>query len=250
MKPTEWFADETFWEAFAPFMFDDTRWMLAEPEVEGICRLTGIEPPAEVLDLCCGVGRHSLVFARKGFRVTGVDITASYLEAARESALAEGLELSLIHADARRFSRPGAFALCVNLGASFGYFSDPNEDLALLRRCRKNLAPRGFLVLETIGKETAARSFVPEECIMREGWEVRAQYSIVGEWEKLGNRWTARKGGTIIERQFDIRLYSALELRMLLARAGFGNIRIFGSLAGSPYDQDADMLVATAQVQG
>lgn len=247
MEHTEWFADETFWEAFAPFMFDDTRWMLAEMEVEGICRLTGIEPPAEVLDLCCGVGRHSLEFARKGFRVTGVDITASYLEAARESAQTEGLELTFIRADARRFSQPEAFALCVNLGASFGYFSDPKEDLALLRRCRKNLAPGGFLVLETIGKETAARTFVPEECIERHGWEVRARYSVVGEWEKLGNRWTARNQDSFIEREFEIRLYSAFELRMLLARAGFGNIRIYGSLSGRPYDQDADMLVAVAQ---
>ncbi|MCX8013376.1 MAG: class I SAM-dependent methyltransferase, partial [Rectinema sp.] len=94
VEHTEWFTDETFWETFAPFMFDENRWMLAEPEVDSICALTGIEPPAQVLDLCCGTGRHSLAFARKGFAVTGVDITASYLEAARESAQAEGLKLT------------------------------------------------------------------------------------------------------------------------------------------------------------
>ncbi len=44
-------------------------------------RLRGDE---KILDLACGFGRHSLELARRGFSVTGVDITPSYIEFARE----------------------------------------------------------------------------------------------------------------------------------------------------------------------
>jgi SAM-dependent methyltransferase len=249
VKKHEWFEDEGFWDAFAPFMFDETRWALADPEVEHILALTGIQPPAKVLDLCCGVGRHSLAFARRGFQVTGVDITASYLEAARESAKAEKLAIEFAQADARQFVRPGEFALCVNLGASFGYFSDAREDFGLLKRCRENLAPGGALVLETIGKETAARDFVEEEKIAHDGWEASARYSIIGEWEKLGNFWKAQKEALVLERSFAIRLYSGTELRALLRKAGFAHIEIYGDLDGRAYDQHATMLVAAGKLR-
>jgi SAM-dependent methyltransferase len=243
----EWFQDESFWDEFAPFMFDETRWTMADTEVERIIALSGIAPPAKVLDLCCGVGRHSLAFARRGFTVTGVDITKSYLEAARESAAAENLEIEFIHEDGRSFRRPGEFALCVNLGASFGYFSDADDDALVLRRCRENLAASGAFVLETIGKETAARAFVESETVERDGWKASARYSVVGDWEKLGNAWRAQKENTVYEQSFAIRLYAGTELRELLLRAGFGNPALYGDLDGRAYDQRAEMLVAEAR---
>jgi len=53
--------------------------------------LLALAPGARVLDLCCGVGQHSLEFARRGFQATGVDRTASYLEEVQRRATEEGL---------------------------------------------------------------------------------------------------------------------------------------------------------------
>jgi len=47
-----------------------------------------------------------------------------------------------------------------------------------------------------------------------------------------------------IDRSFVQRLYSGTEMRDLLARTGFRNIQILGSLEGSPYDQGAKSLIA------
>ncbi len=228
-------------------MFDEARWAMAETEVEQIRVLSGVEPPAKVLDLCCGVGRHSLAFARRGFTVTGVDITASYLEAARESAAAENLEIEFVHEDGCAFRRPGEFALCIDLGASFGYFSDADDDALMLRRCWENLVAGGVLVLETIGKETAARAFVESETVEHDGWTVSARYHVMDDWEKLGNAWRAQKGNTVYERSFSIRLYAGTELRSLLLGAGFETVALYGDLDGRPYDQRAQMLVAVAR---
>jgi len=243
----EWFQDERFWDEFAPFMFDETRWNLADLEVARVLALTGVAPPAPVLDLCCGVGRHSLAFARLGFTVTGVDLIPSYLEAARESAASEGFSIEFIQADARDFCVREAYALCVNLGASFGYNEDIEDDARILRRCRENLMPGGVFVLETIGKETVARVFTETERLSRDGWDISARYDILGDWEKLGNSWRASKAGTVYERSFAIRLYSGTEIRQALFDAGFDDVALFGDLDGRRYDQHAEMQVAVAR---
>jgi len=58
-----------------------------------------------VLELACGPGRHALEFARRGYRVTGVDRTARYLETAREKAGEEGLDVEWVEADMRTLRR-------------------------------------------------------------------------------------------------------------------------------------------------
>ncbi len=243
----EWFEDEGFWNVFAPLMFDENRWAETPAVVDSVERLAGIRPPATVLDACCGPGRHCLEFARRGYRVTGVDITASYLEAARESARDEGADIEFLREDMRGFRRPGAFDLCVNLFNSFGYFSDPAQDEGMLRNIRESLRPGGRLVLEMVGKETAARDFIEGEWFERGGWTVLTEFTVEGAWEGLRNRWILIRGSERIDRSFVQRLYSAGEMRALLERAGFRDVRILGSLEGNPYDHKAKSLVARAE---
>jgi len=247
MEGGEWFEDEAFWNVFAPLMFDEKRWAETPAVVDALERLAGTRPGDSVLDACCGPGRHSLEFARRGYRVTGVDITKSYLQAARESAEDEGADIEFLQADLRNFRRPESFDLCVNLFNSFGYFSDPAQEEDMLRNIRMSLRPGGRFVLEMLGKETAVRDFTEGEWFERNGWTILTEYEVVGAWEGLKNRWVLLRGSERIDRSFVQRLYSGTEMRDLLTRAGFRNIRIRGSLEGAPYDQDARSLVALAE---
>jgi len=242
----EWFEDPEFWNIFAPLMFDEKRWAETSGVVDAVERLAGSVPGDTVLDACCGPGRHSLEFARRGYWVTGVDLMDSYLEAARESALVEGADIEFLRADMREFRRPGAFDLAVNLFNSFGYFADPGQDLDMLRNIRASLRPGGRFVLEMLGKETAVRDYIEGEWFERDGWTVLTEYSVVGAWEGLRNRWVLIRGAERIDRSFVQRLYSGTETAALLTRAGFGEVRILGSLEGAPYDRKALSLVALA----
>jgi SAM-dependent methyltransferase len=246
MPSGEWFEDEEFWTAYAPIMFDEARWAEVPAVVDAIEALARPTPGCPVLDACCGPGRHSLELASRGYEVTGIDITDAYLEAARESAAGLGA-ITFLHADIRELEMPAAFDLAINLYTSFGYFPDPAEDLAALRRLREALKKGGALVLETTGKETAARDFIAGESFERGGWEVRTEFAVVGAWEGLRNRWILTRGGERVDRSFDLRLYSGTELRAALLGAGFAEVRIFGGLDGSPYDQAARSLVALAR---
>jgi SAM-dependent methyltransferase len=246
MAAGEWFEDEEFWTEYAPIMFDEARWAEVPAVVDALERLCPLPPGASVLDACCGPGRHSVELASRGYEVTGIDITGAYLEAARESA--SGLaNARFVRADIREFDMPGAFDLAINLYTSFGYFSDPSEDGEALRRLRRSLKAGGHLVLETTGKETAARDFTAGESFERGGWEVRTEFEVIGAWEGLRNRWILSRGDELVDRSFALRLYSGTELRAALLDAGFAEVRILGGLDGSPYDQAAKSLVALAR---
>ncbi|MGO8693619.1 MAG: class I SAM-dependent methyltransferase [Rectinemataceae bacterium] len=236
-------------------MFDEERWAEVPGVVDSLERLAEIAAGASVLDACCGPGRHSIELASRGYRVTGVDITETYLEAARESATGLGLPLEFFKADIRNFVRPDCFDLAINLYTSFGYFSSPEEDLIALGNIRRSLRSGGVFVLETSGKETAVRDFTEGERFERAGWMVQTEYEVVGAWEGLRNRWILTRADPLdpegreetIDRSFVLRLYSATELKAVLLRAGFSSVELYGSLEGARYDQNAIGLVAMAR---
>src|SRR5689334_3318427 len=116
---TEWFANEAFWQETYSFMFPDTRLAAAPSEVEQIITLSGRDK-GRVLDLACGPGRHSVAFARRGFRVTGVDRSPFLLERARANARDADVDVEWIESDMRDFRRPDAFDLAICLFTSFG----------------------------------------------------------------------------------------------------------------------------------
>ena len=83
--PSNW------WQTFFSGMFVES-WlhMISEEqtqvEAEFIKKELGISPPAKILDVPCGGGRHSLALAAAGYQMTGVDISSDFLRAARSKA--------------------------------------------------------------------------------------------------------------------------------------------------------------------
>src|SRR6185503_17029472 len=88
-----------------------------------------LDPGARVLDVACGHGRHSLELARRGFAVTGVDLSARSIAVAREAAEREGLRATFVERDARDLDFDGEFDAAVNLFTSaIGYFDEEAEN--------------------------------------------------------------------------------------------------------------------------
>jgi SAM-dependent methyltransferase len=243
-----WFADAAFWTDYAPLLFGSERWAEVPAVVDSILALSGAQPGSAVLDMCCGPGRHALEFASRGHRVVGVDITGPYIEAARDSARAMGLSAEFIQADARSWSRPAAFNLALNLFTSFGYFGTKAEDSLLLENVRESLAPGGVFVMDLVGKETAARDFTEGEWFERDGRLILTEFTVVGAWEGLCNRWVMVDGDRRVDRSWVQRLYAATELRDSLTAAGFASVDTFGTWAGAPYGASAERLIAVARV--
>jgi SAM-dependent methyltransferase len=243
---TVWHEQDLFWQTVP--LFDQEHLEAAPAEVDAFITLLGIVPPAAVLDLCCGVGRHSLELARHGFQVTGVDRTAAYLQTARQRANAEGLDAEWIEADMRAFVRGEAFDVAINLYTSFGYFEDPAEDRLVVDNLYRSLKPGGALVMELMGKEVLARVFQPRDWVeLPDGTLFLQERKVDRDWTWIENRWILVKDGQ--QQAFDVshRLYDGAGLRKLLLDTGFESVDLYGDLGGAPYDIDARRLVAVAR---
>jgi SAM-dependent methyltransferase len=258
MPKFEWFNDADFWEQYSPIMFDRKRWDEVPVVADGVTRLgrlplyeaeSGGRKDPHAADLCCGFGRISLELARRGFSVTGVDITEAYLDTGREDAVHENLAVEFVREDVREFKRPGAFDLAVNLYISFGYFEDPADDLLFARNVYESLKPGASFIIETLGKEIAVRNFAEAEWFERAGFVVLTKYEPVDSWASLKNSWILihNKDGRRIEKTFTQRLYAASELRRLLFDAGFSAVELYGGWDESPYDNYAATLIAAGR---
>ncbi len=247
---TAWYDDDLFWETLERFFFSHFRNAdMAEQELEQIGRLVSLPSGGEILDLGCGPGRHALPLARRGYAVTGVDRTARYLERARADAAAEGLAVTFVQEDMRRFTRPDAFDAVLNLFSTFGYFETREDDDSVLRSAFTSLKPGGVIVMEMLGKEQIARDFQERIWYPSAGSEdlLLEHHEVLDGFRGIANTWTVIRDDVRHTFQVTVRIYSGVELEDALHRAGFRQVRLYGSLDGTPYDHDADRLVAIAE---
>ena len=244
----QWFENESFWQNFGPVMFDSQRWAEAPGIAESVIKIAGLTKGSSVLDAGCGPGRISVELAAKGLDVTGVDIIQSELDAAKDSADAEGVKLDLINCDLRSFKSQKKFDCAINLYTSFGYCDTIEEDFQILKNIADSLRDDGFFILECTSRETAILYFTDGEWFERSGLTVLTQFSVEGAWEGLRSKWTIiNREGQRIEHEFVQRLYSAIELKRMMMRAGFNSVEIYGNYDFSPYNEHAKTMVIVAK---
>ncbi|HAK47196.1 MAG TPA: methyltransferase type 11 [Spirochaeta sp.] len=246
-----WFKNPEFWQLYKPLMYDPDRMEDTPLEAEQILKLAGVKPSSDILDLCCGEGRHGIEFVKKGHRVTGVDITEPYLEQGRAKAVAAGADVNFVKQDVRSFVHEDSYDFAMNYFTSFGYFDDEEDDLRFCENACKSLRQGGSFLIDTIGKETAALHFKETEWFQRDGYLIMLEYKIPDGWTHIENRWLFLsdkhdKQAVLYETVFRHRLYSAVEMAELLTDAGFSEVRFYGALDGRPYDHKAERMLALA----
>lgn len=138
-----------------------------------------------ILDLACGTGRHALELARRGFTVTGVDITPAYIDYANEVAQKEALPATFICADIRDVDYQSRFDVVLNLAdGAVGYLENDAENLKIFDRVAAALKPGGKHVLGVCSGDYARKHFP------RRHWEAGSQSLSLADfaWEAATSR--------------------------------------------------------------
>jgi SAM-dependent methyltransferase len=248
MQTVEWHADQDFWLALGARTFTPQRWRAAQGEVAQLQAWCGVPPGAAVLDLACGPGRHALAWAALGYQVTALDSTPCLLEECAQRARQQGLQLRYLLQDMRQLQQENGFDVVCCLGSSFGYFTQPEDDLQVLRAVRRSLRPGGCFVLDVGGKEILARGFARRDWQeLPDGRLLLQEHTVNEDWSWIDDRWLLQDGGVWREYRSGHRLYAAAELRALLLQAGFAKVQVSGDFAAAPYDQQAQRLVLLAR---
>lgn len=248
-KRKEWFENEKFWNSYAPIMFDTQRWAEAPTVADDVCKIAGLKKGSAILDAGCGPGRISVELASRGMNVTGVDLIQSELDAAAESAEAEGVKLELVKADLRTYKADKQFDCAINLYTSFGYCDTIEEDVLILQNIYASLKDGGWFILENISRETAILYFTESEWFERAGKTVLTEFHVEGAWEGLRSRWILidNQTGERIDHEFVQRLYSGIELKRILKGIGFTSVEVYGDFDFSPYNEKARTMVIVAK---
>ncbi len=225
-KKGEWWHD--FFPAFRP-LFDNLPKSVTRQEVDYIIRKLGLRPGAKFLDCPCGIGRISIPLAKKGIRVTGVDVTGSYLEEVEKKSRALGLGIKTVHADMRRIDFDSEFDAAGNLWTSFGYFENESDDQLVLKKLFRALKPGGRFMLHLINRDWIIRHYTPTSWQkMKRGVVLESRHFDYASSRNVST-WRFMEDGRESVHDFSLRLYSYHELLAMMTKAGFVELDGWGS---------------------
>ena len=227
MKPqNEW---ERFFDGHAPIYMTNSWTKNTEKEVDFVIEELKLPLGSSILDIGCGTGRHAIELAKRGFKVTGVDISSGMLTEAGKTASKAGVKVEFIQADATRFksskSYDGAICLCEGAFGLLGSGDHPLEhETAILKNIYSALKNGARLVVTLLNGFEMIRKYSQEDV----GVGKFDPYMMVEvhpmEWE------TPEGKKSIVVRE---RGYIPTEIYSMFSQTGFQVDHIWGGTAGN-----------------
>jgi len=104
-----------------------------------------------ILDVGCGTGRHSIELAKRGYKVTGFDISKDQLEAAKIKAKNAKVEIEFLQLDARNFRLDKKFDLAIMIcEGGFPLMDSDEENFAILKNVVETIKTGGKFIFTTL----------------------------------------------------------------------------------------------------
>lgn len=130
------------------------------------------EPPHLALDLCCGTGRMTLELARRGYDMTGVDLSPEMLGVARENAENEGLDILWLCQDMREFELYGTVELCTCLLDSVNHLTERRDLMDCFSLVHNYLSPNGLFIFDINGRGKFERVYADNAFVVEDGGDM------------------------------------------------------------------------------
>jgi SAM-dependent methyltransferase len=227
-KGKPWF-EEVFDENYLrtlPFLTPQA----TEAEADFVIDSLALEAGAQILDVGCGYGRHSMELAARGFHMVGLDLSLPLLLRGADEAQRRGLDINFIHGDMREMQFDAQFDGAFCLFSTFGYFDDETNKVAAQNIARA-LKPGAKLVLEVLNRDYLIRDLPTrvwwegDGCVVLEEVDFNYFSSRI-----VSTRSIAFEDGRQIEQEISIRAFALHELGKLLHAAGFRVVEVSGSM--------------------
>ncbi len=105
----------------------------------------------KILDVGCGTGRHSIELSKKGYLITGIDLSESQLEKAREKAKANNIKIDFLKHDARNLPFENQFDVAIMLcEGGFPLMETDEMNFEILKNVTKSLKNSAKFMFTTL----------------------------------------------------------------------------------------------------
>jgi len=192
---------------------------------------------SKILDIGCGTGRHSIELSKRGYTITGIDLSESLLKRAREKASEEDLQIIFQKYDARKLPFLNEFDLVIMLcEGAFPLMETDEMNYQILQNAANALKTNGKLIFTTLNGLFPLFHSV-KEFLASETKEGNATYTN-NSFDLMTFRYHSTTNivddsGHKKELQCNERFYVPSEITWLLKTLHFKTIEIFGAKLGA-----------------
>ena len=241
-KKTEWFAD-WFDSPYYHILYGHRDQSEAEFFLQNLIDFYPPKPQAKIIDLACGKGRHSIFLNSLGFEVTGVDLSAQSIAAAKQF---ENSSLTFTVADLRSLHVPNTFQYALNLFTSFGYFEDVETNVKVLQNVHALLQSNGILLIDFFNAHKVVQELVRTETIEREGISFHINRDLVnGKIRKTISFEHQNQTYNYLE---SVQALTLQDFQSLFEKSGFKLLHYFGNYSLDPFQlASSDRLILIGQ---
>ncbi len=111
----------------------------------------GFDKGKLILDVGCGTGRHAIELTKRGYTVTGIDLSEAQLERARQKAAAEKMNIEFLCHDARNLPFEGRFDVAIMMcEGGFPLMETDEMNFQILQNVSKALKPSAQFIFTTL----------------------------------------------------------------------------------------------------
>lgn len=187
-----------------------------------------------VLDMATGNGRHAILLARKGYKVTAVDLSEMLLGIAQKNAAKDNLNIEFVHSDLRKYEPDKKFNLIINLFTSIGYFENDEENFHLLNKAYDLLEDDGYFVLDYMNKNFVRNTLVPVSVDTTDNSTITQNRFIKNE--RVIKEIIIEKEKSTEKYYESVRMFSYEEIIIAIKKIGFHVLHTFGDFLGNPFE--------------
>jgi SAM-dependent methyltransferase len=229
-----WFSSKLYLELYKHRNEDDARNL-----INLIQRTLPLKKGDKVLDVCCGAGRYSIELARRGFNVTGFDLSKFLISEAKKNYknLPERfIKANFLNKDMRKFDFKKSFDLAANLFTSFGYFFDDEENFLVFKNVSASLKKNGYFVFDFLNGNYLRKNIVPYDKKVFQGKEFISKRRI--ERDFVIKEITVTSGSKKISYEEILKLYDIKTLKKAFLENRLKVIHSFGDYFGNSYNRE------------
>ena len=197
----------------------------------------GFDKSIKILDIGCGTCRHSIELSKRGYHITGIDLSDSQLARAKDKAEKQGLKIDFLQYDARNLMFENEYDLAIMLcEGAFPLMETDEMNYEILKNATKALKEHGKLIFTTLNGFFPLYHSVEEFCTSTTGPGNATYKSNTFDLMTFRDHNITEvedDGGNKRKLECNERYYVPSEITWLLKTLGYIKIEIFGAKLGA-----------------